>query len=872
MGAMNLDTAQGLGGMLKEGVTLAEGVDEAVLRNIAATQQLAAIVRSSMGPKGMKKLVINHLGKTLVSSDCATIVKELEVVHPAAQMISMAAEAQHAEVGDGTNFVVSFAGELLKLADELLRTGLHTSEIVAGFEAAYAKCKEIVPELVARKVSSVRDVDELAEIVEPVLGAKQEGAETELAKLVAKASVSVMPPATPTADNPNFKVDQVRVAKIKGGDVAMSTCVKGMVLLRDTETSVKSVENAKIAVFNCGIEMAQTETKGTVLIRTADELMNYNKTEERALETIVKDVASAGCKVVVANGSISEMASHFLEKYELMTLRTPSKFETRRVCGATGASGLVRLGAPTPEELGSASKAYVKELGGRAVTVFEQDDTVSSKISTVVVRASTSSLLDDLERAVDDGVNTVRALARDPRLVYGAGAFELELSKRLHDFGAASLGLEQYAIKKFAQAFDVIPRALAENAGLDATVVLADLKAKHDAGDNAAGVDLRDVDDKRDAPEMPAVYDAFYVKESAIRLAVDAALTVLRVDQIIMSKPAGGPKPPKQGPPDAWSYHMTFDRPQLRVLLPKTPASAVRRKMQQRPWWFGVFLTSLVVAERARRAHRTPGFNSAVIPNATKACVEQYAANLSNILGDPALSEVVLFRVLRSLASSAEKAPSSKPAIIGIGPGSSGTRSLFVALAFLDVPGLHFKKTYDNCSFGRFGAATPTVDAFVKSKFKFWADTPVPTQWTQLLFRLPNAKFVLTSLYDASAWRRKRLTFRGGYCKTPKPDCQVPLALDIPGRSYPVAQASEVQVIALLDAYRAFARCAIPESRLLLISFPPPRLTNLWADLLGFLGKTDDRGLRDSPFPHWGDASCLWGDAPCSRGLACGPS
>lgn len=543
MGVMQMDQASGLGGMLKDGTTLAEGVDEAVLRNIGAAKQLAAIVRTSMGPTGMKKLVINHLGKTLVSSDCATIVKELEVVHPAAQMVSMAAEAQNVEMGDGTNLVVTFAGELLKLADDLLRTGLHTSEIVAGFEAAYAKCQEIMPTLVAKSVEDSRNVEDLVEVLDPVISSKQEGAQGDLCRMVAKACTSVMSP-----ESNSFKQDQVRVAKIKGGDVSQSIVMKGMVCLRDSETTVKSATSAKVAVFNCGIEMATTETKGTVLIRNAEELKNYNKTEERALESIVKDIAATGCRVVVCNGSISEMALHFLEKYDLFAIKTPSKWETRRICAATGASGMVRLGAPTPEELGFVSQITVKELGGRKVTVFEQDDSVDSKVSTIVVRASTVSLLDDLERAVDDGVAAVRAVCRDPRLVHGAGAFEAELSKQISDYGSSCRGLEQYAIKKFAEAFDAIPRAIAENSGLDATAIIAQLKADHDAGNKAAGVDLTEGDSEQNSV---AIYDSLVVKESAIRLAVDAALTVLRVDQIICSKPAGGPKPPKQGAPDA---------------------------------------------------------------------------------------------------------------------------------------------------------------------------------------------------------------------------------------------------------------------------------------------------------------------------------
>jgi len=536
--AMNMNMAGGAQGMMKGGSTLADGVDECILKNIGATKQLATIVQTSLGPNGMKKLIINHLGKTLVSSDCGTIARELEVVHPAAQMVSMAAAAQDSEVGDGTNLVVSFAGELLKLAEELLRTGLHTSEIVSGYELAYAKVVELLPTLEVARVEDVRDVAALAAAIEPVVAAKHEGVEKILSAKIAEACAAVMPHAP---EAPSMRADQVRIAKLRGGDVAESTMMKGMIVMRPSETTVQMLPGrSKVAIFNCGLEMAQTETKGTVLIRTAEELMNYNKTEERALEQVVKEIAESGAKLVISGGSVSEMAQHFLEKYELMALKITSKWELRRLCGATGATALVRLGAPRAEEMGSISKATTKELGGRTVTVLEQLGDADSKIATVILRAATASLIDDLERAVDDGVHACRMLCKDNRLLAGGGACEMELSCKLHAMAEAATGMEQYALKAFADAFEVIPRALAETSGLDQTEVIAELRAAHKAGKADAGVDLRATlsGGGSDAP----VRDLMAVKESALRLAVDAAVTVLRVDQIIMSKPAGGPK------------------------------------------------------------------------------------------------------------------------------------------------------------------------------------------------------------------------------------------------------------------------------------------------------------------------------------------
>jgi len=256
-------------------------------------------------------------------------------VHPAARMISLAAAAQDTEIGDGTNLVVTFAGELLKLAEDLLRTGLHTSEIVAGYELAYAECARILPTLVVGRLDDGRDAGAVAAVLEPVIGAKHEGVEAELAALVAEACASVMEPP-PAA--PGIKADQVRIAKLRGGDVKASTVMKGLIVMRPSETTVRNVIKAKVAVFNCGLEMATTETKGTVLIRTADELLNYNKSEERALEAVVKEIYDSGARLVVSGGSVSEMAQHFLEKYGLMALKIVSKWELRRVCGATGAT------------------------------------------------------------------------------------------------------------------------------------------------------------------------------------------------------------------------------------------------------------------------------------------------------------------------------------------------------------------------------------------------------------------------------------------------------------------------------------------------------------------------------------------------------
>lgn len=528
--------------MLKDGHKTFEGVQGAVIRNIEACKAIATMVKTSLGPNGMNKLVLNHLEKVIVTSDCATILKELEVQHPAAKLLVMAAEMQESEFGDNTNFVVSFAGELLKHAEELIRNGLHTSEIVEGYQRAYEKALLILPELVVDSVQNVKDPVQLQRGIKAVLATKHYGYEDFMSKLVVDACLTTMPVGQ---KKPKLNVDNVRISKLRGGNLTMSNVVKGFVLQRDAEGFIKRADNAKVVVFGCGIEASATEAKGTVLLKNAEELMNYNKSEEKKMEEIIEGIAATGVKVVLCHGSISEMAMHFLDKFNLMTVKVVSKWDLRRLCGALGATAVVRLGPCTPEEMGECSLIEVREVGGRKVTVFNQDQDEDTSVATIVIRASTENLSNDIERAIDDGVNSVKALCADPRLLPGAGAVELELCKRIKVFADEVSGLDQYAIRKFAEAFEVVPRQLAENSGTDPSVVMQALHAAHVAGGATIGYDVEN-NTSLDAAAA-CIFDVYSTKLNALRLSVDAALTVLRVDQLVMSKPAGGPKP-QDGP------------------------------------------------------------------------------------------------------------------------------------------------------------------------------------------------------------------------------------------------------------------------------------------------------------------------------------
>lgn len=543
-GQMRFKSASGFSSLLKEGYKVMGGLEEAIMKNIEACRGLAAITRTSLGPNGMNKLVVNHLEKLFITSDAATIVEELEVVHPAAKMLAKAALMQVQEVGDGSNLVVTLAGELLTQAEGLLRIGVHPSEVVEGYKKAAEAAIGYLESMPGFTLEDVRDKAALSKALTPVLASKQLGYEEMLADLVSDAVLGVMPPAGKKA---SVTADNVRVAKLIGGTVADSQVVTGVVVQHDAMTSIKRVTKAKVAVFGCSIEAAAPETKGVVVIKNAEELKAYNKGEERMMEEAIKGIADAGANVIVAGGSISEIALHFIEKYGMMAVRVVSKFELRRLCKAVNATALVRVGAPMPAELGACDEVSVQELSSRLVTVFRQDEE-GSGISTIVLRGATTNLLDDMERAIDDAVNVARVLCKDGRMVPGAGAAEIDVAQKLHALADATPGLEHYAIHKFAESLEVVPRTLSENSGQGATEILSALYVAHAAGSSSVGVDI-DGEGTKDAAAA-GIFDSLAVKLSALRLASETAITVLKVDQIIMSKQAGGPKPRAPGAPD----------------------------------------------------------------------------------------------------------------------------------------------------------------------------------------------------------------------------------------------------------------------------------------------------------------------------------
>lgn len=389
---INGTTSQtGLGNLLKEGTRHMQGVEEAVNRNIAACRQLCEIVRSSFGPCGLNKLVVNGLDQIFLTNDAGVIVRELEVEHPAARLLLLASQQQQREYGDATNFVLILAGEMLSLAEDLLRIGLKPSQIVEGYEVAVRLLfRDLNCEIDGQKVSLIESLkfyptnESLESILRSTIASKHYGNEGILTKLVVDA-ISIVKTEnriSNTSDSgPNLTIDpeNIHIVKVLGGSLSLSTTFRGMLLGREPFGRVHSIQNAKIAVFACPINTSRTETKGTVLIKDAEQLLSFGKGEEAILAAQISSIAAVGVNVIVCGDVIGELALHYIERAGIMAIRLTSKFDVRRVCRATGATPLARLGSPTLEEIGSCLAVETVEVGGTRGTLFRQD-TISSRI------------------------------------------------------------------------------------------------------------------------------------------------------------------------------------------------------------------------------------------------------------------------------------------------------------------------------------------------------------------------------------------------------------------------------------------------------------------------------------------------------------
>ena len=523
----------GFNSLLKSGYRHFKGKEQTLMKNVEAIGDMAAMTRTALGPNGMNKYIINMHDKLFLTKDTNVMANELEINHPAVNVLVDGLKAQNSEQGDGTNFVVTFGGELMNYAGKLVSEGLHVADVSEGYEKAFNKAMELLDKAETYKIKDVKNLEEATKIIKPVIGSKLvHGQESFLAPLIADACINVVP-----ENKEKFDVDNVRVAKILGGNIMKSEVIKGMLVVRKTEGAVTSCEKCNVAVYNCEFTTKGAETNDQIVFKTADELLNYTKSEEDHMEKIIKGIVDSGVKCIITGGAISNMAIHYLDKYGIMAFRTLSKFELRRIARSIGATLLVRLGAPTKEEMGYADEIKLTEISSQKCILIRKDSE-NNKLATIVLRGTTNDMLDNLERVVNCGVNAYRAVCKSPLFVAGAGAIDMYLCEKIKEYAREFKSLDQYAIEAFGEAFEVIPRTIMENSGINVNEKLSTLRAKN-SKTPTLGINVK-TGEIEDAFTM-GVYDHLETKKWALKHAYNSIRTIIKIDQIIVAKPAGGP-------------------------------------------------------------------------------------------------------------------------------------------------------------------------------------------------------------------------------------------------------------------------------------------------------------------------------------------
>ncbi|OIR58569.1 MAG: T-complex protein 1 subunit theta [Amphiamblys sp. WSBS2006] len=522
--------------IFNESTQMQQGAEDVLERSIHACKELQQILATSFGPTGMNKLVVNALEKLFLTSDAEKIMEEMDVVHPAAKLLFLAAKHQKTEHGDGTNFVVLLCSSLLSNAEDLVKDGISPEKIVDGFKAAH---RALLASLETGSGAVSLDDEKAAQrILSTAMQTKQHGGGKELARLVATACSHVF------GREGRFNSDNIRTVKVLGG--SQSFFVPGMVFTRHPESTIQDAARPKIAVYTCPIDLARTETKGTVLLRNKEDMLAVTASEERLMEEHVKAVADAGVRAIVTGDSINDLMMQYINKYCLLAIRVVSKFELMRICRSTGATALAKFVPPREDQAGFCYEIGTDEVGSTPITVFRQEEAKKSRVATIVLRAATQNVLDDMERAVENGVRTFGSLVKDQQYVYGGGAAEIEMARLVSKEAESVRGVEQYGMKKYAESLEVVAKTLSENSGKNGAVCVADLYAEHSEGKTSRGAStVYDAENTLDCAEHE-VLDLLRPKKSAIELSVETAITILRVNQIIMSRPAHGPKPAAQ--------------------------------------------------------------------------------------------------------------------------------------------------------------------------------------------------------------------------------------------------------------------------------------------------------------------------------------
>jgi len=499
--------------------------------DIDAAKAVAETVRSTLGPKGMDKMLVDNLGDVTITNDGVTILKEIDIEHPAAKMIIEIAETQEEECGDGTTSAVVLAGELLDRAEELVDDKIHTATIANGYRLASLKALEILEEL--KIPIKIEDEGILTDIAKTAMTGKTvELNKDHLAEIALKAIKKI---AEEKDSSHQVDIDNVKIIKKAGASVDESELIDGIILEKERlhEKMPKKVKDAKIALLNYEFDVKKTEVDASIEITSTDQLQRFIDQEEKSIKKMVDIVKEAGADVLICQKGIDDLAQHYLSKAGISAFKDVSKSDMKKLAKATGGKVVNNLKDISSKDLGDAELVHERKISGSNMNFIE--GTKKGNAVSILLRGGTEHIADEVERALKDSLKVIAIAIEDKAILPGGGASDIELANRLRKGAAKVEGREQIAFEAFANSFDIIPTTLAQNAGLDGIDVLMELNTVHqkEEGKNH-GIDI----DSGETTDMidKGIIEPFRVKSQAIKSATEATNMILRIDDVIASK------------------------------------------------------------------------------------------------------------------------------------------------------------------------------------------------------------------------------------------------------------------------------------------------------------------------------------------------
>ena len=528
--------------VLKESALQQKGKD-AQQNNIAAAKLVAELVKSSLGPRGLDKMLVDSLGDVTITNDGATILKEIDVQHPAAKMIVEISKTVDNEVGDGTTSSVVFGGALLARAEDLLKKDVHSSTIIEGFQAASEKVLEIYSQL-SKKVEP-DDKASLLKIASTSMQSKLISEDSSsLSKIVVDAILSI---ATKKGDEYFVDLENIKVEKKPGGSIEDTQIIKGIVLDKEIVHSgmPTRIDKASIALINSALEIEKTEMSAEIRITDPTQMQMFLEEENRMLKTMVDKLHDVGANVLICQKGIDDIAQHYLAKHGIMAVRRVKESDMIKLSKATDGRVISNLDDLTEKDLGSADLAHQKKVESDKWVFIEGCKHPQSV--TLLIRGGTQRVIDEVDRSIHDSLMVVKDVIEKPEIVAGGGAPESFAAAQLKDWADNFDGREQLAIKKYAEALEIIPLTIAENAGMDPIDTMATLRSKQNQGQKWTGIDAKNTK----IADMMAinVVEPIAVKEQIIKSATEAACMILRIDDVIAISggPGGGGGMPPMG-------------------------------------------------------------------------------------------------------------------------------------------------------------------------------------------------------------------------------------------------------------------------------------------------------------------------------------